>query len=73
MAWAVHGEVLSLCAGRKLSNPKNTKVKYVAAFDGRVGIFCTQQPTKNTLVRLSGYTRAGATREECAGGLTPSF
>jgi hypothetical protein len=32
--------------GGKLSNTKNTKIKYVVALDGRVTIFHMQQPTK---------------------------
>jgi hypothetical protein len=33
--------------GGKLSDVKNTKIKYVVALDGSVTMFHTQQPTKN--------------------------
>ncbi len=54
--------------GGKMSNAKNTKIKYVMVLDGRITIFHTQQPTKNMRARWSGFTRAGATRGERAGG-----
>jgi hypothetical protein len=57
----------------ELSNSKNTKIKYVMALDGRVTIFHTQQPTKDTWAQRSGYMRAVATRGECAWGTKPLF
>jgi hypothetical protein len=58
--------------GGKLSDAKNTKIKYAVALDGHVTIFHTQQPTKNMRAQWSGFTRAGATRGERAGGMIPS-
>jgi hypothetical protein len=52
---------------------QKTKIEYVVALDDQVTIFHMQQPTKNMQAQWSKYTRAGATRGERAGGVTPLF
>jgi hypothetical protein len=55
--------------GGKLSNAKNTKIKYVVALDGDVTIFHTQQPNQKHVgamkrVYKSRWDQGGA----CRGG-----
>jgi hypothetical protein len=69
-----YGGVLSLRVGRRIEQRKKIqKMKYVVALYGYVTIFHTQQPAKNMRVQLSRYRRAGESRGEHAGGMTPLF
>ncbi len=52
MAGAEHiGGCCLFVQGGKLSDAKNTTIKYVMALDGRVMMFHMQKPTKNTCAR----------------------
>jgi hypothetical protein len=48
------GECCLFVRGSKLSDAKNTTIKYVMALDGRVMIFHMQKPTKNMQAQWSG-------------------